>query len=86
MTDDEWGDYWPPEPPAPPTERDGIKVGDKIIITGLSGTEWSAEVIGFNSLENDIVVRWMDVHPGLDQENTISRSHVKAVRVVGRVS
>ena len=42
----------------PVTERDGPYVGDAVILTSLYGAEWPAVIEGFNSLPNDIVVRW----------------------------
>jgi hypothetical protein len=77
---DDWEPGWPPSPPPPPTERGGIKVGDRVVIVGIQGQEWPADVIGFNSLPDDVVVRWTGVHPGLDRESTICRSHVREVR------
>lgn len=74
-------DYWCPvhdgrdcmcSPEVEPTEVDGIKVGDDVLV----GNRWPATVLGFLSTHRcDLIVRWTGKRPSLDKENTICRRH-----------
>ena len=66
------------EPPI--LERDGIKVGDRVVLIGHIDREWPAEVIGFTSLPCDVVVRWTGIRPSLDDESTVCRKQLQEVR------
>ena len=80
IPDDEAANYY--DDPPPLTERDGLRVGDAVILTSLYGAEWPAVIEGFNSLPNDIVVCWTGKRPSLDDRSTISRSHLQSIRRV----
>lgn len=64
----------------PITERDGLSVGDKVLLNG----RWPAEIIGFNSLPDDVAVRWTGLRPlaALGGDSTIDRRRVTVERVL----
>ena len=82
--------YWCPshegrdcycDPIVTPTEVDGIKVGDTVMV----GNRWPATVLGFLvSHPCDLIVRWTGKRPSLDDENTICRRHASVKATNGR--
>lgn len=60
-------DYEPGFPshraPSPPDERDGIHVGDHVVLVPHHGAEWPVEVMGFTIIDCDMVVRWLGLRP-----------------------
>lgn len=79
MSDDDWEYGEPSAPPAPPTERDGLKVGDDVMLVGMQGQRWPAVVEEFTHLECDLVVRWTGVRPSLNERNTVCRKHLREI-------
>lgn len=76
-------DPWCPTRNQPPTERDGLHVGDDVLLVPHAGRggPWPARIIGFTALPDDIVVEWTGLRPFTGSgQNTISRSHVAEVR------
>lgn len=69
-----------PVPPPPLTERDGLTVGDSVTLVAHHGAEWPAQVVGFTSLDCDVVVEWTGVSPSLDKRSTICRKQLREVR------
>jgi len=55
-------------------------VGQKLILVNHHGAEYPVEVVGFTSLPDDLVVRWLGLRPSLNEINTICLNHVKEVR------
>lgn len=82
MSDDDFEPGWPPAPPDPPTERDGLRVGDEVILIGMPGQQWPVRIVGFTWLPCDLVVEWKGMRPSLNERSTICRKHVREIRLV----
>lgn len=59
----DWEPGFPSHRPVPPDERDGIHVGDQVVLIPHHGAEWPVEVMGFTNLRCDMVVRWLGPRP-----------------------
>lgn len=82
LYDDDW--FWP-APPAPPTEREGIHVGDEVTLVTHGGAEYPVCVIAFTAaLDCDMVVEWFGKRPlsGLStgNRNTVCLREFRDVR------
>ena len=73
-------DSWCPALHPPPTEREGIKVGDKVTLVAFHGARYPVEVVGFTTLDCDMVVRWLGLAPFTGSDvNTVCRKHLATV-------
>lgn len=53
-----------PAPPPPPTERDGIRVGDQITLVTHTGAQYPVRVLRFfAALSCCMVVEWLGLRP-----------------------
>jgi hypothetical protein len=81
--EDDWS--WPPAPPEPPTEREGLRVGDEVTLVTYSGAQYPVRVIAFTAvMPCNMVVEWLGLRPlsGLtaDNRNTICLRDIREVR------
>lgn len=66
--------------PPPPSERDGLRVGDSVVVVGYQGQRWPGVIECFTHLTCDLVLRWTGASPSLADRNTICRKHVREIR------
>lgn len=75
-------DPWCPTLNQPPTERDGLRVGDRVLLVPMNHLgPWPARIVGFQATsECCMVVEWTGVSPSLAERNTVCRKHLAEVR------
>lgn len=58
------------------------EVGERLVLVSFQGNEWPVEVAGHNSLEHDLVVRWLGKRPDLTPGglSTVCLDHLREVR------
>lgn len=70
-------DPWCPLLNQPPTERDGLRVGDEVSMTSRDGRgPWPVRIVSFDASDCCVVVEWLGRSPSLNRRNTVCRKDV----------